>query len=206
MDLETQHQDPTSCSAMTTPQDKVEANVPPIIDDEEPSPLLRLPAELWARICKDALYAKGPSRPGNRPRKILWFGFPRNFVRRPQPAITRTCRILRAELLPQFYASRKRFIIYFQPWTDEQNLEENEAMCAWLHVIGSANRRCLKEVALCCKPALLKEELRALRKALRRNGVSSTVERSKTSEVVEYIRNRRKYRPGEFMKYPLVFT
>jgi len=35
MDLETQHQDPTSCSAMTTPQDKVEANVPPIIDDEE---------------------------------------------------------------------------------------------------------------------------------------------------------------------------
>ena len=35
MDLETQNQDPASCSTMTPPQDKLEANVPLMTDDEQ---------------------------------------------------------------------------------------------------------------------------------------------------------------------------
>ncbi|KAK0271914.1 hypothetical protein LTR35_009362 [Friedmanniomyces endolithicus] len=192
----------------TRNQAKLEAKMLPTTADDEPFSLLTLPPEIWARIGKKVI--------DSAPRVQGWpFMGPIALLRSHQeaaaklcqPAITRTCRALRAELLPYFYASRIRFNIYFrhhQAYTDDPM---NQDKCAWLKSMGSAGRQCLTEVALCCEPDRVQLGLRYLREILDDEDVSCEVELSDPPMETKYAREcaaiSRMYGPST---YPLVFT
>ncbi|KAK1075845.1 hypothetical protein LTR12_001393 [Friedmanniomyces endolithicus] len=202
---------------MTTPEDKLEANLPPIIiDDEQLFPLFRLPPELWAKIGKEVIDATPKVRGWSFAKRIeLSGGYHRDASKTLcSPAITRTCRVLRAELLPQFYASCIRFNFYFPRDSLDGPIPQNllsspvtAGKCAWLRSIGPANRRCLTEVAFCCDPSRLQAGLRDLRGLLGSGGVPVGVELSNAPKEAEYA-----YECAEILEmygrslHPLVFT
>ncbi|KAK5738355.1 hypothetical protein LTR17_006074 [Elasticomyces elasticus] len=104
---------------------------------EEPFPLFKLPPELWFRIGK---YVLGQTR------NVLYqYSRESNKVwqkRTRQPAITRTCQDLRAELLPIFYQHHVTCVFGFEMYSDWKG------RAAWLHAVGAANRHSLSDVRL----------------------------------------------------------
>ncbi|KAK1822280.1 hypothetical protein LTR12_003220 [Friedmanniomyces endolithicus] len=110
-------------------------------------PLLSLPAELWAKIGKEII--KNTRTTGDWP----WSYDSQEVL--CQPAITRTCRVLREELLPHFYASCVQFNFVFdlnrEDGYDTYTLQEK---LVWLHSIGPANRRYLPKMVLSYNPDL----------------------------------------------------
>lgn len=100
------------------------------------SPLFRLPAELRNIIYEMALPEDHPISVGTTP----WYS---STTVPPgtgtQPALTRTCRAIRHEALPIFYAENVFITSLAHPI--------NEAwMRRWLHAIGPRNRKALQQV------------------------------------------------------------
>ncbi|KAK5677498.1 hypothetical protein LTS10_010070 [Elasticomyces elasticus] len=104
---------------------------------EEPFPLFKLPPEIWARV---GIYALGQKRKVSyqysRDSNKVWQ------KRTRQPAITRTCQDLRAELLPIFYKQYVSCVFSFEMYSDWKG------RAAWLHAIGAVNRHSLSDVRL----------------------------------------------------------
>ncbi|KAK5744744.1 hypothetical protein LTR17_001820 [Elasticomyces elasticus] len=113
------------------------ADTEPATTVNEAFPLFKLPPELWLRIGK---YVLGQTR------KVLYqYSRESNKVwqkRTRQPAITRTCRDLRAELLPIFYQQYVSCVFSFEMYSDWRG------RAAWLHAIGAVNRHSLSDVTL----------------------------------------------------------
>ncbi|KAK1080899.1 hypothetical protein LTR33_005147 [Friedmanniomyces endolithicus] len=201
---------------MTPPQDKLEANVPLMTDDEQPFPLLSLPPELWAKIGKEVINATPKVRGWPFAKRIELSGSYHLDASKTlcPPAITHTCRVLRAELLPRFYASCIRFNFYFPPDSLDGPIPQNllsspitKDKCAWLRFIGPAGRRCLTEVAFCCDPSRLPVGLRELRALFGSESGPFGVELSNAPKEAEYA-----YEFAEILEmygrsiHPLVFT
>lgn len=91
-----------------------------------PFRLFDLPPELWTRICSFAVTRDQPMKIGKE--KMLKDSAA--IVR--QPAITRTCRLLRTEALPLFYACN-----------DFEMIHSHGVPCSrqWLSAIGDAGRK-----------------------------------------------------------------
>ncbi|EMD00060.1 hypothetical protein BAUCODRAFT_21723 [Baudoinia panamericana UAMH 10762] len=87
--------------------------------------LFDLPPELWLRICEVAVISPVPVNVTRVP-------FQQQQAQRvQQPAITRTCRLLRQEALPMFYKNNTFEAWHFcQPWTCPRQ---------WLLAIGRGN-------------------------------------------------------------------
>ena len=78
------------------PQNRAAGN-PADSQDDQQSWLLDLPPELWLRICEYAVKKPKPIRVGKEPNPKDQMAVVQ------QPAITRTCRLLRIEALPMYY-------------------------------------------------------------------------------------------------------
>ncbi|KAK3661627.1 hypothetical protein LTR56_000115 [Elasticomyces elasticus] len=121
----------------------------------ETFPLFKLRPEFWLRIGK---YVLGQTR------KVLYqYSRASNKVwqkRTRQPAITRTCQALRAELLPIFY---KQYVSCIFAWEHHINWK---GRATWLHAIGAANRRSLSDVRLITRSDMVDEELFELKRKL----------------------------------------
>ncbi|KAK5744739.1 hypothetical protein LTR17_001815 [Elasticomyces elasticus] len=115
-----------------------------VTENDEVFRLFDLPPELWIRIARLALDDKPKIRawPDNHPTGTCELVL-------NQPAITRTCHALRAEILPLFYESHIRFRFY-NGLAGGFNYSSQRR--AWLRAIGAANRRCLKNVELLAVP------------------------------------------------------
>lgn len=97
--------------------------------------LLDLPAEIWAQIGRLAIDATPQlDRSAVTPWEACKGGSPAR-----QPAITRTCRILRQELLPYYYKTRVQMTIYAGLVSDPESDVER-----WLQAIGHENRLSLR--------------------------------------------------------------
>ncbi|KAK4957175.1 hypothetical protein LTR10_005133 [Elasticomyces elasticus] len=128
--------------------------------DEEPFPLFKLPPEIWLRIGKYALsqtpkvsYKYSNITKSTKISKV-WQ------ERMRQPAITQTCRSLRAELLPLFY---RHYVSCIFAWEHHSNWK---GRAIWLHAIGAANRRSLSDVRLVTRSDVVGGELYVLKRKL----------------------------------------
>lgn len=99
-----------------------------------PFRLFDLPPELWLRVCEFAVLKPSPIRVGREP------NLKDQVAVTQQPAITRTCRLLRHEALPVFYALN----------TFEM-LHHFGVPCPrkWIEAIGCAHRKRMKSVLMC---------------------------------------------------------
>lgn len=88
--------------------------------------LLDLPSELWVRICRLAVESESAFN--------VSCAISRRWAQQilRQPAILRTCKIVRREVLPHFYASNT-FLFQEAPWPSPIHIT------AWITAIGSAN-------------------------------------------------------------------
>ena len=93
--------------------------------------LLDLPDELWSRICKLAI----PHR------RVYFDGYEASINAMRLPAITRTCRVIREELLEDFYEHQLEIVL--PCWVDN---EHHPRFRDWLYTIGRRYRRILKGV------------------------------------------------------------
>ncbi|KAK5691503.1 hypothetical protein LTR97_011496 [Elasticomyces elasticus] len=129
-----------------------------VIADKEPFPLFKLPPEIWLRIGEYALslapeVSNKHSTVVNKVSKV-WQ------ERMRQPAITRTCHSLRAELLRVFYQHHVSCIF---AWENHSN---RMGKAAWLHAIGAVNRRSLGNVRLVTSSDMVDEMLFRLTRQL----------------------------------------
>lgn len=104
----------------------------------EPSPfgLLDLPPELWIRICRLIvedwhIIHVHQNMDHSRSLKTIY-----------QPAITRTCRIIRGEILKYFYANNRFEVHCTWRWP-------NEHPAAWLSCIGPKNYTLIRSCRIC---------------------------------------------------------
>ncbi|KAF2773402.1 hypothetical protein EJ03DRAFT_347912 [Teratosphaeria nubilosa] len=86
---------------------------------QQPFRLLDLPPELWSRVCYFATASV------------------------QHPATTRTCRTLRAEALPMYYAKME-----FAIWDDCENGWAFELFKWWMDAIGPRNRDLMKRFTI----------------------------------------------------------
>ncbi|KAK4888164.1 hypothetical protein LTR27_012921 [Elasticomyces elasticus] len=123
------------------------------LTDTEVFPLLSLPPELWIRICTYAINAGNEITEWPRPtlEEAAEYEYPPQkaicqhaCARLQQPAITLASRLLRAELLPYFYAYRVRIQFFYG------NI--NDGQLKWLDAIGQMNRKSLRRVELVAWP------------------------------------------------------
>ncbi|KAK5677497.1 hypothetical protein LTS10_010069 [Elasticomyces elasticus] len=129
-------------------------------------PLLDLPAEIWIKIGQLAIDATPRVHVntynlcgvGNKVRPSLQKF--QDLVR--QPAITATCRILRAELLPYAYQNQYLFRCFGDGWDAERTW-----LSQWLRSIGAANRESLRGVELMAEPKGIEESRAILRRSLK---------------------------------------
>lgn len=138
-------QDPNRTSSRQTPERSGENNITidtPItrlirLTKSQPAGLLDLPAEIWSKIGHYAIDAelvytlKDICSPDCLPFDQIEF----NGIQWPhQPAITRTCRVLREELLPYFYQTKVTFTI-------QHASTSQEYIRGFLKGIGASNRQ-----------------------------------------------------------------
>ncbi|KAK5743276.1 hypothetical protein LTR17_002753 [Elasticomyces elasticus] len=119
-------------------------------------PLLSLPPELWIRICTYAIDARNDLIHWPRPtiEEIFDHDMANDqamiryaYAKLRQPAITLASRVLRAELLPYFYAHRVRMQFYLG--------HINDGQLKWLDAIGQKNRKNLRRVELMAWPEII---------------------------------------------------
>ncbi|KAK5712361.1 hypothetical protein LTR15_011941 [Elasticomyces elasticus] len=115
--------------------------------------LFDLPDEIWVKITKYAVDLT-PKRPHNQ----LGFYSP-DLVR--QPAITRACHKLRAELLPYFYGHHIKLFLY---GGDEEDVNVlSSSLYVWLSRIGPANLKMVRCIRLFIENRKLEEAVRRIR-------------------------------------------
>ncbi|KAK4611869.1 hypothetical protein CLAFUW4_12863 [Fulvia fulva] len=95
--------------------------------------LLDLPAEIWSKIGKLAVDVSKPITSGD------FFTHPPRYF---QPPITRTCRVLREELLPYFFSTRT--VIWFPTYSVVK-------LGNWLRALDPEMRRAISGI---CTEAL----------------------------------------------------
>ncbi|KAK4612296.1 hypothetical protein CLAFUW4_13450 [Fulvia fulva] len=114
-------------------------------DQEKPFRLLDLPAEIWSKIGKLAIDNTTTLTASNikclKPQYHGRSSYDRSAA--IQPAITRTCRALRYELLHYYY--RTTIAIHTK---DGEDALELDAIGDWLRSIGAVNRRCVSGVTV----------------------------------------------------------
>lgn len=98
-----------------------------------PFRLFDLPPELWLRVCEFAVIRPSTIRVGKEPSLVDQVAITR------QPAITRTCRLLRHESLPLFYSSNTFEMLHCSGVPCPRN---------WIKAIGSDHRRRMKSMLM----------------------------------------------------------
>lgn len=100
---------------------------------DSPFRLLDLPPELWLKVLDFAVRRPNTIRIGRESK------FSDQVARVRQPAVTRTCRLLRREGLPMFYANNKFEMVH-----------SYDVPCPrrWLEVIGKERRRWMRELVI----------------------------------------------------------
>ncbi|EMC93655.1 hypothetical protein BAUCODRAFT_37356 [Baudoinia panamericana UAMH 10762] len=109
---------------------------PKLQADTAPFRLLNLPAEIWTQIIALAVIYKDPITITRSSR----VKDQQELVR--QPAITRTCRVLRLEALPLFYRHNT-----FEGW----HVHHVQCPRDWLVAIGDANRKAMGSFRFCAQ-------------------------------------------------------
>lgn len=99
-----------------------------------PFRLLDLPPELWTRVCEFAVTKHDKIRVGKEPKPADQEAVTR------QPAITRTCRVLRIEALPMFYALNTFEMLHCFGVPCPRK---------WIQAIGATHRSRMKCMELC---------------------------------------------------------
>ncbi|EMC93703.1 hypothetical protein BAUCODRAFT_253443 [Baudoinia panamericana UAMH 10762] len=98
-----------------------------------------MPPEVWSRICREAVIrtVDTPVVAHLEPHKN------EDSVR--QPAITRTCRQIRAETLPTYYSN---LFSYYPAFVHKRDARDMEPLIQWLTSIGPANRQHIARLSI----------------------------------------------------------
>ncbi|KAK3658977.1 hypothetical protein LTR56_001414 [Elasticomyces elasticus] len=150
--------------------------------------LFDLPDEIWVKIAK---YAVDLSP---KPKQNQAASCSPDLVR--QPAITRACHKLRAELLPYFYGHHVKLFLCCNfhglcLWSGRTRV--------WLRAIGPSNLESIRSIRLFVREAKLEEAVRRIRKDIACTLVVG-------EQLTELDENAQSFVRGEEKVYPLRFV
>ncbi|KAK4892520.1 hypothetical protein LTR27_008984 [Elasticomyces elasticus] len=151
--------------------------------------LFDLPDEIWVKITKYAV-----DLTPKRSQKQLGWCSP-DLVR--QPAVTRACHSLRAELLPYFYEHHIKLFLYRSAGEDEVNMWRDH-QCEWLSAIGPANVKTIRCIRLFIEERNLEEAVSQIR-------TITTCTLVVGEQMTELDEDEKSYLWGEEKVYPLRF-